>query len=78
MKDRKKIVAILLCFVFALALFVGCGGKKDDGKIELLVDMHGLMPTLNTEPTTENPTVILATRRIQEAFEKENPDIKIK
>lgn len=53
MKDRKKIVAILLCFVFALALFVGCGGKKDDGKIELLVDMHGLMPTLNTEPTTE-------------------------
>ena len=66
MKRGRKLVAMLLGLLFAFGLLVGCGGggKKNDGKIELLVDMHGLMPTLNTEPTTENPTVILATRRI--------------
>ena len=74
---KKKLISVLLSCVFIFAFFVGCGEKKTDGKIELLVDMHGYMPTLNEEPTAENPTVILSTRRIQEAFEAENPNIKI-
>lgn len=81
-------IGMLLCVFLVMGAFVGCGSHptsgtegdsgSSDGKIELLVDMHGYMPTLNEEPTPENPTVILATRRIAEAFERENPNIKIK
>lgn len=77
--NKKKFVSLLLSCVFACALLVGCSGNGDDnnGKLELLVDMHGYMPTLNTEPTAESPTVILSTRLIEEAFEEANQDIDV-
>ena len=77
---KSKLIALLCGFVFLFSFLAGCGGGgKDDngGKLELLVDMHGYMPTLNTEPTPESPTVILSTRLIEEAFEEANPDIDI-
>ena len=76
---KSKLIAMLCSFVFLFSFLAGCGGGKDDGdgKIELLVDMHGYMPTLNTEPTPESPTVILSTRLIEEAFEEMNSDIDI-
>ena len=77
---KSKLIALLCGFVFLFSFLAGCGGGgKDDngGKLELLVDMHGYMPTLNTEPTPESPTVILSTRLIEEAFEEANSDIDI-
>lgn len=64
-------------------------GKNDDttGKtsstdknkqVELLVDLHGFIPSINKEPTAENPNVFLSTQKIADEFTKLNPNIKIK
>lgn len=75
----KRLLTVFLVFaLFLMAASCKNGDDDGDGTIELLIDMHGLMPTLNTEPTTENPTVILATRLIADKFMELNPDIKIK
>ncbi len=48
------------------------------GDIELLVDLHGWMPTLNTEPTAENPTVFRSPQDIADKFNELYPNITIK
>jgi raffinose/stachyose/melibiose transport system substrate-binding protein len=59
-------------------------GAKDEnvteysGEIELLVDLHGWMPTLNTEPTAENPTVFRSPQDIADKFNELYPNITIK
>ncbi|MFC3802762.1 ABC transporter substrate-binding protein [Cohnella sp. GCM10012308] len=45
--------------------------------VTLTVDLHGWMPTVNTEPTAENPTVFLSTQKIADAFMKLHPNVKI-
>lgn len=47
-------------------------------EIELLVDLHGWMPTLNTEPTAENPTVFRSPQDIADKFHELYPNITIK
>lgn len=46
-------------------------------EIELLVDMHGWMPTVNTEATAENPTVFLSPQNIADKFHELYPNITI-
>lgn len=77
MKTKKNIFAIFFAVIMCFAV-VGCGGGgKDDGEIELLVDLHGWMPTINTTPTLENPKVIRASALIADAFYEET-GIKVK
>lgn len=45
--------------------------------VTLLVDLHGWMPTINTEPTAENPTVFRSTQLIADEFMKMHPNVKI-
>lgn len=45
--------------------------------VTLSVDLHGWMPTVNTEATAENPTVFLSTGKIAEEFMKLHPNVKI-
>jgi len=50
---------------------------KTQQPVKLVVDMHGWMPTLNTEPTAENPTVFLSPQKIADKFMQKNPHITI-
>lgn len=52
--------------------------QAEDEEVELLIDMHGWMPTINTEPTADNPTVFLSTQKIADEFMTTHPNIKIK
>ncbi|GGD90360.1 ABC transporter substrate-binding protein [Paenibacillus nasutitermitis] len=45
--------------------------------VTLTVDLHGWMPTINTEPTAENPNVFLSTQKIADEFMKLHPNVKI-
>jgi len=65
----KKITMFFLLIVFSF-MIVACGGNNEgeEKEIELLVDLHGFMPTLNTQPTLENPKVINASRIVAEEF----------
>lgn len=47
-------------------------------EVELLVDLHGWMPTLNTEPTAENPNVFVSPQIIADKFTELYPNITIK
>lgn len=51
--------------------------SKAPEPVKLVVDMHGWMPTVNTEPTAENPTVFLSPQKIADKFMEENPHITI-
>ena len=71
----------------------GVAGKKEDTQhvseksepqqiaegrqVTLLVDLHGWMPTVNTEPTAENPNVFLSTQKIADEFMKIHKNINI-
>lgn len=73
-KISAVVLSLLLCFAF-----VSCGGDPvvEEKPIELLVDMHGWMPTINEVPTLEVPKVINSSRLIAKEFEKQT-GIKIK
>lgn len=77
----KRILALLLCAVFLLGASA-CKSEKgktnSNKEVELVVDLHGWMPTLNSEPTAENPKVFVSTQKIADAFMEKNPNIKIK
>jgi raffinose/stachyose/melibiose transport system substrate-binding protein len=45
--------------------------------VKLAVDLHGWMPTLNTEPTAENPNVFKSTQLIADEFMKLHPNVTI-
>ena len=83
MKSQYRVLSAFLVLLFVFS-FSACNNKantSDTGEkkqIELLVDMHGWMPTINTTPTADNPTVFLSTQKIADAFMELNPDIKIK
>lgn len=51
---------------------------SDGAQVELLVDMHGWMPTINTEATEENPNVFLSPQVIADAFQEMYPNITVK
>jgi len=71
---RKKTTIRFLTLCLALVLGVGLFAEQP---IELLVDMHGWMPTLNTVPTLESPKVLNAPRLLAQEFERQT-GIKIK
>lgn len=73
----KKVMCLLLsmCMIGAT---VGCGKKENGDKIILTVDFHGWAPTLNTEPTIDNPRVVRTPQLIADAFMEKYPDITIK
>ncbi|MFD0715800.1 ABC transporter substrate-binding protein [Paenibacillus sp. GCM10027626] len=45
--------------------------------VTLTVDLHGWMPTINKEPTAENPNVFLSSQKIADEFMKLHPNVKI-
>ena len=50
----------------------------NDGKpLTLLVDLNGLMPTTNTEPTEQQPTVFRSIQDIADEFCKMFPNVTI-
>lgn len=60
--------------------------EQDDGNkqiaggrpVTITVDLHGWMPTINTEPTAEDPEVFLSTQVIADEFIKLHPNVTIK
>ena len=83
---KRKIMALLLAGTMVTSMFgsipVSAAETSDyeyaDQEIELLVDMHGWMPTVNTEATAENPTVFLSPQIIADKFQEMYPNITIK
>ena len=74
----KKSLLIIIS-IFLSFLLVSCGKTNTNNEtITLLVDLHGWSPTLNTEPTLENPKVVQTPQLIANEFMKQNPNIKIK
>ena len=48
-----------------------------DEEVELKVYLHGFNPSINTEPTEENPNVFLSTTPIAEAYLEMHPNVTI-
>ena len=46
-------------------------------RIQLVVDLHGYMPSISRVPTADNPKVFNSTYYIAKSFMEENPDIEI-
>ncbi|MHB1454681.1 MAG: ABC transporter substrate-binding protein [Saccharofermentanales bacterium] len=84
MKIGTKIISFCLtaALLFGLlscdAQVTPASSQAESEPIELVVDMHGWMPTVNTEPTADSPTVFLSTQKIADEFMDQNPDIKIR
>lgn len=87
----KKILSISI-ISFILVSIVSCGSNKEssidvekwnditinDGKpIELIFDLNGLLPTTNTEPTEQQPTVFRSIQDIADEFCKMFPNVTI-
>lgn len=74
----KKWVAIgltvAICGVCATPFFKTA---KGNGKVQLIVDLHGYTPSTSRTPTAEDPDVFNSTYYIAEAFMAENPDVEI-
>ena len=50
----------------------------NDGKpLTLLVDINGLMPTTNTEPTEQQPTVFRSIQDITDEFTEMFPNVRV-
>jgi maltose-binding protein MalE len=82
MKNRRY-TAIAIAMIPVLVCLSACGKSSEsseakDGQVTLLVDLHSLNPSLSSTPTAEEPDVVLSTKQIIAAFEKENENIKIK
>ncbi|MGN1077472.1 MAG: ABC transporter substrate-binding protein, partial [Candidatus Gallimonas sp.] len=88
-KIFRKILAVFLCVTAAMQL-AACGSetewgtgewngiKINDGKpVTLLVDINGLMPTTNTEPTEQQPVVFRSIQAIADEFCEMFPNVKI-
>lgn len=74
----KKILAYVLCLaVIAVGIIPFLGDTGAQGKIRLVVDLHGYTPSTNRTPTAEDPDVFNSTYYIAQAFMEENPDIEI-
>ncbi len=91
-KNRKKMISAasaslsLLFCVQAAACANGFGGKVEpwngilinEGKpITLLVDLNGLIPTTNTEPTEQQPVVFRSIQEITDEFTEMFPNVTI-
>ena len=80
----SRIVSLFLAAILVIGLMscVGSGRAEldypyADQEITLVVDLHGWMPTVNTEATAENPNVYKAPQLIADAFTKMYPNITI-
>jgi len=72
-----KIISLLAVFSICLTS-AGCGGSREDkNKVELVVDLHGWMPSSSTM-TSAGSQPYTATQDLADEFMKLNPDIKIK
>lgn len=73
----QKKLALAMTAVFAFGLSACDSGGKESGGTptgavsSLRVDMHSYMPTKNTTPTPESPTVVISSRLIADAYTKE-------
>ncbi len=79
MKTKKLTKLAMLLFAAVMCVSAAaCGGDEGGEKeIELLVDLHSLRPTISSEPTFEEPDVIVAAKLIAESFYAET-GIKIR
>ncbi len=89
MKNRSKMIAAVIAGVMSLGTLAGCtqeieladswnGILINEGKpITLLVDINGLLPTTNTEPTEQQPTVFRSIQEITDEFTEMFPNVTI-
>lgn len=75
---KKSTLSTILSALISISLCSCKTPTEDNETITLLVDFHGWGPTLNTEPTLENPKVIQTPQLIVNRFMELNPNIKIK
>ena len=88
-KLLKQTMAIVLGAALCLA-GAGCGGEKEtisggwndivinEGKpVTLLVDLNGLLPTTNTEPTEQQPIVFRSIQDITDEFCEMFPNVTV-
>lgn len=89
----KRALAIIMVLVLALPLFgcgnnsgeqqnavatdQGYGLINEGKPVTLRVDLHALMPSMNTEATAENPIVLRAAQDLADEFTKMYPNVTI-
>lgn len=76
MKKWKSVLCGGLALAMAAVCLPACGESGNGGKVELLVDLHGWMPSSSTV-TSAGSQPYKATQQLADEFMKLNPDIKI-
>ena len=74
---KKSAAAALVVAVGTMCVIPFFKGAASSDKIQLVVDLHGYMPSVSRIPTADDPEVFYSTHYIAEAFMKENPDVEI-
>lgn len=74
---KKSAAAALVVAVGTMCVIPFFKGAASSDKIQLVVDLHGYMPSVSRIPTADDPEVFNSTHYIAEAFMKENPDVEI-
>ncbi len=74
---KKALVAAMVLCIAALSIIPFVGNAFAGGKIRLVVDLHGYMPSTSRTPTAEDPEVFNSTYYIAQSFMEENPDVEI-
>ncbi|MDY2888627.1 MAG: extracellular solute-binding protein [Candidatus Caccosoma sp.] len=74
-KNVTIALAVAICTTICAIPYFKTLAKSN--KIQLVVDLHGYMPSINRTPTAEDPDVFNSTYYIAKNFMEENPDIEI-
>ncbi len=74
---KKIFIPVIVVVAVVIAAIPFFNQAKKSEKIQLVVDLHGYMPTTSRTPTADEPLVFNSTHYIAEAFMEENPDIEI-
>lgn len=70
-------ISVLVAAIGTVSALPFFKGGNSSGKLRLVVDLHGYMPSVSRIPTADDPEVFNSTHYIAEAFMRENPDIEI-
>ena len=76
MKKAMTFLCLLLAVMTAGLTLFGCGEDPAGGQVELLVDLHGWMPSSSTSTSAGNQPY-RATQQLADEFMQLNPDVKI-